>query len=59
MQDFEKGTFQQFRPHQKNDDGNQEACHILNAAVSERMMGIRFLTGHLKADKGDDGGSGI
>ena len=27
--------------------------------MSEGVVGVRLLTGHLKADEGDDGGTGI
>lgn len=56
---FIEGSTYQLESHNKDGGGNKKSGQILDPAMPERMVGIRFLAGHLKAYQSNQGRTGI
>ena len=59
MQNFIKGGSGQLKAHEDDQQGNEQTGQIFDSAMTEGVAGVRFLTGHLKADQRDQRGARI
>ena len=58
-EDFLNGRHAELKPEENDDERDDDARKILDARVAERVLFIRRLTCHFKADERDNGRAGI